>query len=169
MAPTKELVIMAFPTRGNLVDATDYINSYEGVKVHKSAILARAEDEEVTIYDDDITPVEGAVTGGTLGGIMGGLGVAGLGALLLPGIGPLVAVGIGIAAGAGIGGGLGAGAAKAMDFGINDKLLHKIAGHLTENEVAVVLELEGEPETLKTISETMAKDYAATTADPNVL
>ncbi len=169
MSSAKELVILAFPTRGNLVDATDYINGFSDVKIHKSAVLARAEDNEVTVYDDDISPVEGAVTGGTLGGIMGGLGIAGLGALLLPGIGPLVAVGIGIAAGAGIGGGLGAGAAKAMDFGINDQLLNKIAQHLTENEIAVVLEIEGELETLKIITETLAKDYSATAVDPDAI
>ncbi len=167
MAPAKELLIMAFPTRGNLVDATDFVNSFKEVKIHKSAVLARAQDDEVTVYDDDISPVEGAVTGGTLGGIMGGLGIAGLGALLLPGIGPLIAVGIGIAAGGIVGGGLGAGAAKAMDFGINDQLLNKIAHHLAENEVAVVLEIEGEPESLKTISAAMERDYAATTVNPN--
>jgi uncharacterized membrane protein len=161
MAPDKRLVIFVFPTRGNLVEATQYISAVPEVDIQKTAVLARAEDGEVTVYDDDINPVEGAVTGGTLGALMGGLGIAGLGAFLLPGIGPLIALGIGAAAGGLVGGGVGAGAARLMDFGIDNERLEKIARKLETGQVAVVMQVQGEPEKLTAMESVLTNDYQA--------
>lgn len=158
---TKKLVVYSFPTRGKVVDATEYINSHESVKVVRSAVLARADNDEVTIYDNDITPVEGAVTGGTLGAIMGTMGLASLGALLLPGIGPLVALGLGAVAGGAIGGGLGASAARLMDFGINDHVLETLAHHLHRNEAALALELEGGEADLNEMTDRLVHEFDA--------
>jgi uncharacterized membrane protein len=166
---TKELIVLALPTRDDISPATEYINTVEGLTVKHSAIIARAEDNEVVIYDDDVTPHEGAISGGTLGALMGGLGVAGLGAMLLPGIGPLIAIGIGAAAGGLVGGGVGAGAAKLMDFGINDKMLNQIAQHMEANQVCLVLELEGSAETLATVYTEVTTTYGGTVIKPEEL
>ena len=76
----REVIMMVFPTRGSMTDATDKLHNITGLQVHQTALIMRAEHGEVTIYEDDISPTEGAITGGTLGGLIGALGVAGLGA-----------------------------------------------------------------------------------------
>jgi uncharacterized membrane protein len=166
MTHKRELAVFVFPTRGNLVDATDAISRHADVSVHRSAVLARAEDGEVTIFDDDISPVEGAVSGGTLGAVMGSLGLAGLGALLLPGVGAIIALGLGALAGGAIGGGIGAGAARLIDFGINDHTLERIARSMQNNQVAVVLELDGTPEAVADMSAILTGQYNAVIIDP---
>ncbi|MBW4438093.1 MAG: hypothetical protein KME04_13205 [Pleurocapsa minor GSE-CHR-MK-17-07R] len=167
MTHKRELAVFVFPTRGNLVDATQAINDHAGVKVHRSAVLARAEDGEVTIFDDDINAVEGAISGGTLGAVMGTLGLAGLGALLLPGVGAIVALGLGALAGGAIGGGIGAGVARVMDLGIKDHTLDHIAHLLHENQVAIVLELDGTAEDVADIAGTLTSQYNAIVIDPD--
>jgi hypothetical protein len=155
-----EVVMFVFPTRGALVDATETIRSNAHVKVHKSALLARAEDNEVVALDDDLSPVEGAITGGTLGSLMGALGIAGLGAVLLPGIGPILAIGAGALAGGALGGLIGGGTAGALDMGVNNKLLDAAAAHLQANQVAVVLEVEGDAAGLSQLEAQLAPHQA---------
>ena len=140
----RETIMIVFPTRGNLADATDKLKQIPGLHIHGTALILRAEHGEVTIYEDDISPAEGAITGGTLGGLIGALGVAGLGALLLPGIGPIIAIGAGAVAGGLIGGATGGVTAKVVDHGINNHMLEELARQLADNETAVIMDLEGE-------------------------
>jgi uncharacterized membrane protein len=149
----KEVVMFVFPTRGLLVDATDVIRGTPHVKIHHSAIIAKAESGETTILEDDINPDEGAIAGGTLGSVMGALGMAQLGAFLLPGIGPIIAIGAGALIGGLIGGATGSLTAGAIDLGINNKLLDDLAQHLQAERTAVVLELEGTAEGLAQLDE----------------
>lgn len=140
----RETIMIVFPTRGSMVDATDKLHQIAGLQTHGTALIMRAEHGEVTIYEDDITPAEGAITGGTLGGLIGALGVAGLGAFLLPGIGPIIAIGAGALAGGLIGGATGGVTAKMVDHGINNQLLEELARQLADNETAVVMDIERE-------------------------
>jgi len=139
-----QIIMLVYGTRSGLADAAVKLLDLDYIKPKHMALLARAESGEVTVLDDDINPNEGAVAGGTLGTIMGAMGVAQLGALLLPGIGPIIALGAGALVGALVGGVTGSAAAAAMDMGINDRTLKTLAGHLEQDRVALVLEVDGD-------------------------
>lgn len=153
----RETIMIVFPTRGSLADATDKLHQITGLQTHGTALIVRAEHGEVTIYEDDITPTEGAITGGTLGGLIGALGIAGLGAFLLPGIGPIIAIGAGAVAGGLIGGATGGVTAKMVDHGINNHLLDELARQMADNETAVVMDIEGTTEQLKEVEVDIAE------------
>lgn len=140
----REVIMMIFPTRGSMVDATDKLHDIAGLQILQAALIVRAEHGEVTIFEDDISPTEGAITGGTLGGLIGALGVAGLGAFLLPGVGPIIAISAGVLAGGLIGGTTGGVAARLIDHGLNNRVLEELARQLADNEIAAVMDVEGD-------------------------
>ena len=149
----REIVMLIFPSRGTLLDAVDQIKSLPYAKIKHSAVIAKAEDGETTIYEDDINPNEGGVAGGTLGALMGALGIAGLGAFLLPGVGPIVAIGAGAVIGGLVGGATGGISAKLMDMGINNAQLDALAHHLESGKIALVVEIEGDTDALSHLAE----------------
>lgn len=61
--------MFVLPTRGALIDVHERINQLGYVRISKMPrlLIARAEDGEVQILDDDVRPDEGAIVGGTLG------------------------------------------------------------------------------------------------------
>lgn len=138
-----KVVMLVFPSRGVMLDAVEKLNSLDYLNIKHSTIIVRAEDGETMILEDDISPHEGRVAGGTLGAMMGGLGIAGLGALLLPGVGPILAIGAGALLGGVVGGATGGITAKLVDLGINDEKLDELAEHLKVGHVALAVELEG--------------------------
>ncbi len=139
-----DVVMLVFPSRETLLDAVDRIKASGYAKIKHSAVIAKAEDGETNIYEDDINPNEGSIAGGTLGALMGALGIAGLGAFLLPGVGPIVAIGTGALIGGLIGGATGGISAGLMDMGIDNELLEHLTEHLSAGKVAMVVELEGD-------------------------
>jgi len=139
-----EVVMLIFPSRETMLDAVDRIKSLNYAKMTHSALIAKAEDGETVIYEDDINPNEGGIAGGTLGAIMGALGIAGLGAFLLPGFGPIVAIGAGALVGGLVGGATGGITAGMLDMGINNAQLEALAEHLNAGKVAMVVELQGD-------------------------
>ncbi len=139
-----EVVMLVFPSRGTMLDAVDLIKSLPYAKIKHSAIIAKAEDGETLIYEDDINPNEGGIAGGTLGALMGALGIAGLGAFLLPGVGPIIAIGAGALVGGLVGGATGGISAALMDMGINNAQLETLAHHLNAGKIAMVVEVEGD-------------------------
>lgn len=151
----KDIVMFVFPTRGRLIDATETIRNHQQVKIHHSAIIAKAENGETTVLEDDVNPDEGAIAGGTLGSLMGALGIAQLGAFLLPGIGPIIAIGAGALIGGLVGGATGGLTASVIDLGINNELLDDLAKHLGENRVAMVLEVEGDSAALSQLEQSL--------------
>ncbi len=153
----REIIMMVFPTRGSMVDATDKLHQITGLQIHQTALIVRAEQGEVTIYEDDITPTEGAITGGTLGGLIGALGVAGLGAFLLPGVGPIIAIGAGALAGGLIGGATGGVTARVIDHGLSTHLLDELARQLADNEIAAVMDIEGGEAQLQEVAADIAQ------------
>lgn len=155
-----EVVMLLFPSRGTLLDAVDHIRTLGYVKLKHSAVIAKAEDGETVIYEDDINPDEGSVAGGTLGALMGALGIAGLGAFLLPGVGPIIAIGAGALVGGLVGGATGGISAGLMDMGIDNEQLEALAKHLNSGRVAMVLELEGDETMVSRLSQDL-KPYEA--------
>lgn len=140
----RDVVMLVFPSRGTLLDATDQIRKIPYAKIKHSAVIARAEDGETVIYEDDINPNEGGIAGGTLGALMGALGIAGLGAFLLPGVGPIIAIGAGALVGGLVGGATGGITARLIDMGINNAQLEALAHHLNAGKIALVVEVEGD-------------------------
>ena len=139
-----EVVMLVFPSRETMLDAVDQIKSLGYAKIKHSALIAKAEDGETTVYEDDINPNEGGIAGGTLGALMGALGIAGLGAFLLPGVGPILAIGAAALLGGLVGGATGGITASMMDMGINNTLRENLAEHLNAGKIAMVVELEGD-------------------------
>ena len=135
-------IVLVFPSRETLVDAVERLKALPYVDVKNTALIAKAADGEITVYDNDITVAEGSITGGTLGSLMAALGVAQLGAFLLPGVGPIVAIGAGALLGALVGGATGGVAAGLVDFGFNNAQLDALAAQLEAGRMAAVIELE---------------------------
>lgn len=146
-------LMLAFPTRGKMLEAIDYLHSLENVEIQNTALIARAEDGETTIFEDDISPNEGAIAGGTLGSLMGTLGMAGLGALMLPGVGAVLALGAGGLLGGLLGGTIGAVTGKVVDLGIDNDKLEMLARRLENNQVALVVEAALDEEDIPAIAE----------------
>jgi uncharacterized membrane protein len=144
-----------------MLDAMDQLDSLSYAKVKHHAVIAKAEDGETTIYEDDINANEGGIVGGTLGALMGSLGIAGLGAFLLPGIGPIIAIGAGAVLGGLVGGATGSVGARLIDMGINDAQLEKLAEHLGADKIALVAELEGDDSAMLSQLETDLKPFQA--------
>jgi uncharacterized membrane protein len=136
------VLVLIFPSRGTLMDAVDRIQSLPYAKIKHSALISKAEDGETMVYENDISPVEGSVTGGTLGSLMAALGVAQLGAFLLPGVGPIIAIGAGALLGALVGGAAGGITAGLLDFGFNNDQLESLATRLHTGSTALVVELD---------------------------
>lgn len=139
----KQIVMLVFPSRGTLVDAVDRIHAFDAVQIRHSAVIAKAEDGETVILEDDINPDEGSIAGGTLGALMGALGVAGLGAFLLPGVGAILALGAGALFGGLVGGATGGITAGLVDLGFKNEQLDTLAERLNTGHVALVVEFEG--------------------------
>lgn len=151
----REILMFVFPTRGKLVDATDTVRTAGNLKIHNTALIAKAEDGETAVFDDDLSPVEGAVSGGTLGGMMGALGIAGLGAILLPGVGAVLAIGAGALLGGVLGGVTGGAVARALDFGVNDQALRDLAATMETDHVALVMDVEGDPSAISALESSL--------------
>ncbi|MCC6803042.1 MAG: hypothetical protein IT319_09170 [Anaerolineae bacterium] len=149
----REVVMLIFPSRGTLLDAVDQIKSLPYTRIRHSAVIARAEDGETTIYEDDINPNEGGIAGGTLGALMGALGIAGLGAFLLPGVGPIIAIGAAAVIGGVVGGATGSISARLLDMGIGNAQLEALAHHLQAGRIALVVEIEGDSASLSQLQE----------------
>lgn len=93
----------------------------------------RKRQNNTEFVDDDIT--DGALTGGTLGGI-GGL-MVGAGALAIPGIGPIVAAGpIAAALSGAVAGGIAGGL---IDWGIPAEVSRRYEQHVAEGGILAVI------------------------------
>ncbi|MFO7320462.1 MAG: hypothetical protein DIU68_001900 [Chloroflexota bacterium] len=152
------VIVLIFPSRGSLMTAVDRVNALGYINIKNTALISKADDGEITVSEDDVSPVEGSVTGGTLGSLMGALGVAQLGAFLLPGVGPIIAVGAGALIGALVGGATGGLTASLIDFGFDNAQLEALADRLQHGRTALVVELEERPNILERLREDL-KDY----------
>lgn len=152
------VIVLIFPSRGTLTNAVDRIHDLGYVNIKNTALIAKADDGETAVFEDDISAVEGGITGGTLGSLIGALGIAQLGAFLLPGVGPIIAVGAGALIGALVGGTAGSVTASLIDFGFDNDQLDSLADRLQNGSTALVVEVDNQPNVLARLQNDL-KEY----------
>ncbi len=146
-----EIILIVFPSRSTLAKGLEHLSQIEGFEFQRAAILAKAQNGEITVLDDGIGANEGGIAGGTLGAAMAALGVAGLGALALPGIGAVIAIGSAALAGAVVGGMTGRVAANLLESSGHDDLRNHLAERLQEGHPALVLSVKNAHDMLPVI------------------
>lgn len=159
------VIVAIFPTRRALTRAVDYLKENSIVSIHRAAIVARAASGETLIIDDDLSPDEGGVAGGTLGAAMAALGIVQLGALTLPGVGPIIALGASALVGGLLGNVTGRFAANLLDFGYHNAQIEVLSQQLEEGHPALVLEISDPVEGLE-ILQTELKRFRAYLIEP---
>jgi uncharacterized membrane protein len=160
-----QILMLVYPARTGVSEAAERLFKLDYVKVKHTALIARAETDEVSILEDDINPNEGAVAGGTLGSLMGMMGIAQLGALLIPGVGAIIALGAGALVGALVGGAAGGVAADVFDMGIKDSILKQMAQHLEKDRVALVVEVEPKDNNVSNLIDRLQADLTPLTIE----
>ena len=140
-----ENIVAVVPSRARLPKAHDRIMELDYLQVKYAAIVARANSGEVVVLDDDISPNEGGLAGGTLGAAITAFGLVQLGALALPGIGPIIALGSGLLAGGLVGNLTGRLVASIIDFDYKDYQVRALAAQLQAGHPALVLHVDQAP------------------------
>ncbi|MBI1279980.1 MAG: hypothetical protein GC179_17770 [Anaerolineaceae bacterium] len=137
-----EIVLLVFPSRTVMTKALDRMATLDYVDIRRGAIVAKAQSGETILLDDDISPDQGGIAGGTLGAAMGALGVAQLGALALPGVGPIIALGTAALVGGLVGRVTGRFAANRVDFGFRIEQIEHLLAKLQADHPALVLDMK---------------------------
>lgn len=137
-----EIVLLVFSSRKVLTKALDRMSTLDYIDIRRGAIVAKAASGETIVLDDDVTPNQGGIAGGTLGAAMGALGVAQLGALALPGVGPIIALGTAALVGGLVGRVTGRFAAIRVDFGFRLEQIEPLASKLQADHPALVLDMK---------------------------
>ncbi|MCA0457015.1 MAG: hypothetical protein LCI00_23790 [Chloroflexi bacterium] len=137
-----EIVLLVFSSRKVLTKALDRMATLDYIDIRRGAIVAKAANGETIVLDDDVSPNQGGIAGGTLGAAMGALGVAQLGALALPGVGPIIALGTAALVGGLVGRATGRFAALRVDFGFRVEQIEPLASQLQADHPALVLDLK---------------------------
>ena len=150
---TDEIVLLVFPSRTVLTKALDRMAALDYVDIRRGAIVAKAKSGETTILDDDVSPDQGGIAGGTLGAAVSALGVAQLGALALPGVGPIIALGTAVLVGALVGRATGRFAANHVDFGFRVEQIEHLVAQLQADRPALVLDMKNPDEILPKLKE----------------
>jgi uncharacterized membrane protein len=138
----RELIVAVFPSRSLLTKAVDHLMGLPDLKIERAAIIAKAATGEIVILDDDISPDEGGIAGGTLGAAMTALGLVQLGALALPGVGAIIAIGTGVLVGGLVGGATGRFAANLLESGFRNTQIQELADQLQSGHPALILEVD---------------------------
>lgn len=136
------IVVAVFPSSNTLTRALDYLIEQDVVTIKRAAVVAKATDGETIIVDDDLSPNEGAMAGGTMGAVMAAVGAVQFGALALSGVDPLIAVVSGIVVGGLAGGVIGHLVAHRLGLGFNSDQLEAISAQLAQGHSALMLELD---------------------------
>lgn len=147
----QSILVAVFPTRTALRSALDYLIEEQVLEIKRAAIVAKAQSGETLVLDDDLSPREGGVAGGTLGAAMTALGMVQLGALALPGVGMVLALGTGALVGALLGNVTGRFAANLLDFGFRNEQVEALSQQLQAGHPALVLEVDDMDESLKVL------------------
>lgn len=139
---THNIVLLVFPSRTVLTKALDRMATLDYVDIRRGALVAKATSGETIILDDDVSPDQGGIAGGTLGAAMSVFGVAQLGALALPGVGPIIALGAAAIVGGLIGRVTGRFAAHHVDFGFRTEQIEHLVAQLKADCPALVLDMK---------------------------
>jgi uncharacterized membrane protein len=156
----REIIVAIFPSRAILTKALDRIKELDYLEIRRSAIVAKAASGETIVVNDDISPDEGGVAGGTLGAAMAAWSLAQLGALALPGVGAIIALGAGALVGGLVGRYTGRFAANLIDFGFKNEQVDAMAAQLEAGHPALVLELRNTSSVLHDLRDDL-KPYRA--------
>lgn len=148
-----EIVLLVFPSRTVITKALDRMATLDYIDIRRGAIVAKAQSGETILLDDDVSPDQGGIAGGTLGAAMGALGVAQLGALALPGVGPIIALGAAALVGGFIGRVTGRFAANHVDFGFRIEQIEHLVAQLQAEHPALVLDMKNADEILEQLKE----------------
>ena len=159
------MIVAVFPTRRTLTRALDHLQQTKVVIIKRAAVVAKASTGETVILDDDLSPDEGGIAGGTLGAAMAALGIVQLGALALPGVGPIIALGASAIVGGLLGNVTGRFAANLMDFGYKNEQIENLSGQLQEGHPALVMELE-DPDNALEVLKNVLKNFRAELIQP---
>jgi len=161
----RDVIVLVFPSRTALVRALEYLMERDNFDIKRAALVAKAADGEIIILDDDISPDEGGIAGGTLGAAMAMLGIVQLGALALPGAGAIIALGAGVLVGGLLGNVTGRFAAILLDFGFKINQVDVLADQLQIGHPALVLELDNAQQILALLRREL-KAYRAELIEP---
>lgn len=154
------LIVAVFPSRKQLIRALDHVQHDPALGFRRAAVVAKAGSGETVILDDDISPDEGGIAGGTLGAAMTMLGIVQMGALALPGVGPVIALGAAALVGGLVGGMTGRFAANLLDFGFKNEQIATLSNMLEEGHPALLLEVDDAARMLDRLQEAL-KPYQA--------
>jgi uncharacterized membrane protein len=160
-----EMIVVVFPTRRALTRALDHLQEAKVVDIKRAAVIAKAGTGETIILDDDLSPDEGGITGGTLGAAMALLGIVQLGALALPGVGPIIALGGSALVGGLLGNVTGRFAANLLDFGYKNEQIEALSERLQEGHPALVMEIKEPAQALETLRREL-KPFRAELIEP---
>jgi uncharacterized membrane protein len=128
----QKVVIGIFQSKREAEQAVNQLRS-QGFTNQEINIVSKQDQKQTEYAEDDIT--DGALTGGTLGGI-GGL-LLGAGALAIPGLGPIVAVGpIAAALSGAVMGGVAGGL---IDWGIPEEVSRRYENSVREGGILAVI------------------------------
>lgn len=128
----QKVVIGVFRSTQAAEQAVNQLRS-QGFGNQEINIISKKDQNQTEYVDDDIT--DGAVTGGTLGGI-GGL-LLGAGALAIPGLGPIVAVGpIAAALSGAVVGGVAGGL---IDWGIPEEVSRRYENSVRQGGILAIV------------------------------
>lgn len=139
---TQGIIVAIFGSRRSLTRALDHLIENKIVTIKHAAVVAKARNGETIILDDDLSPNEGGIVGGTLGAATSALGMLQLGALALPGVGPIIALGAGALVGGLLGNLTGRFAANLLDFGYHNEQIERFSLQLKVGHPALVLEID---------------------------
>ncbi len=141
MSTTHQVAVLAFPSQTVLTKALDRMAGLDYVHIRRGAIVAKTEQGESIVLEENITPDEGGLAGGTVGAAVSALGIIPFGALALPALGSLIALGTAAVVGGFIGRLAGRFAAQRVKFGFKNEQLHQLIDQLQAGTLALVLDL----------------------------
>jgi uncharacterized membrane protein len=148
-----EIILLVFPSRTVLTKALDRMAKFDYIDIRRGAIVAKAKTGETILLDDDVSPDQGGIAGGTLGAAMSAFGVAQLGALALPGVGAIIALGAAALVGAMVGRATGRFAANHVDFGFRVEQIEHLVAQLQADRPALVLDMKNVDQIVERLKE----------------
>lgn len=153
-------VIGVFDSRGSAEKAVNELRNQGFTTEEINVVSKGGKGDSTEMVNDDIT--DGALTGGTLGGI-GGL-IVGAGALAIPGIGPIVAAGpIAAALSGAVAGGIAGGL---IDWGIPAEVSRRYEQSVAQGGILAVIRTQSNKvnQAAQVLRQNGAKDVESHTA-----
>lgn len=140
----RTILIAVFESRAALSETVESLTAHEQrdiLDLGHAALVSCAGDGSTLIQNNNVTAIEGTLSGGMIGAALMGLGILQLGGLTLPALSAALAVGLGILLGGGLGSLIGYFVAARTGFGFQSDLFDSITCQLRPGQVALVLQV----------------------------